>query len=296
MDNKQPTKKISTGGDRISMLPEDIIHNILYGLRSTKQVVQCSILSKTWVRLVQSYPIDLEFHHTDKYAPGKSQRTLAAALLKKFSTVKYVLAIRIKIAFCSKDFYPKFLDRVLDLASNFSLLREIDIKFGGGCYYYKVDSPGYAIPKSFFTPNGKQFANLNILKLEDCSLYLYKNLGSNFSCLGSSLKVLCLERVYFSDGIVDSMIEHASLLETLTLKNIKNCSWKLRIRNHPNLKVLKAEILHLDLLEIGGIHSLKEVDLIGISWTDFKMWSTPNLKVLQLHSCQGNIFFVKFFF
>ncbi|CAN0914272.1 hypothetical protein LINGRAHAP2_LOCUS28453 [Linum grandiflorum] len=77
------------------------------------------------------------------------------------------------------------------------------------------------------------------------------------------------------------MIDHASLLETLILKDMDNWSRNFRIQNHPNLKVLITANLSLNLFEIGGIHSLEEVCLFAISSTDLKMWSTPNLKVLR---------------
>ncbi|CAN0914353.1 hypothetical protein LINGRAHAP2_LOCUS28515 [Linum grandiflorum] len=300
--NKPSAKKLRTTAtisgqeveDRISTLPDEIIiHEILGRLQpSPEQVAQFNILSKRWSHLIQSYPI-LEYHETYSRSSGRERRH-AAAILDKFSkgNLFCVEVVRMETRVCCSQFYYDFYDRILGFAAEFPLLREIDIDFGCG----RCNSPGYrtpilsiivySIPESFFTPNGKQFARLDILKLKSCSFWRYENVAlANFSCLGSSLKVLCLERVEFPNvEILHSMIDHATRLETLTLNDIPidTLSKKFQIRNHPNLKILNLFQFHFKNLEIGGIDSLEEVRLIGKNTKDFKMWSTPNLKVLHI--------------
>ncbi|CAN1228750.1 hypothetical protein LINPERPRIM_LOCUS3015, partial [Linum perenne] len=86
-----------------------------------------------------------------------------------------------------------------------------------------------------------------------------------------------------NEGILHRIIHEASLLETLTLISITvTPDWKLQVRNHPNLKLLKVQHLglDLDLFEIRGIQSLEEVRVIGTHMKEFRIWSTPNLKVV----------------
>ncbi|CAN0914347.1 hypothetical protein LINGRAHAP2_LOCUS28513 [Linum grandiflorum] len=198
--------------------------------------------------------------------------------------------LRMETFLCS-PFYYDFYDRILGLAAESPLLREIDIDFGcGRCHSPDCGMPDksvveYSIPESFFTPNGKQFARLDTLKLQFCAFWLYENLAlTNFSCLGSSLKVLSLQHVQFPNAeIFYSMIDHASLLENLTLNDIRIGSpMKFQIQNKPNLKILNLSELYLDTLEIGGIDSLEEFRVTGTHTEEFKMSSTPNLKVLHI--------------
>ncbi|CAN0879714.1 hypothetical protein LINGRAHAP2_LOCUS13237 [Linum grandiflorum] len=272
------------GEDRISTLPNEIIHQILYRLESGKQVAQLNILSKTWSNLIQSYPV-LEFRAT---TPLREQRD-AAAILKKLSQgTDLVEIVRIDTRLC-KGFYYDFPERIWSFVAEFARLRELDIDFRDDSICCCCCSIVYTIPESFFTPNGKQFARLEILKLWNCGFDPYENLGC-FSGLGSSLKVLCLHCVIFPNAeILNSMIDHASLLETLTLDNldIDSDEWKLLIRNHPNLKIIQLSDLYIDLLEIGGIHSLKEVRVIRTTMEGFKIWSTPNLKVVHCEGVKG---------
>ncbi|CAN0879715.1 hypothetical protein LINGRAHAP2_LOCUS13238 [Linum grandiflorum] len=263
--------EIIEGEDRISRLPNEIIHQILDRLEYREKVAQLNILSKTWSNLIQSYPV-LEFRVTTKW---REERDAAGT--------DFVEIFRIDTRLC-EDFQDDFRNQILSFVAEFALLREFDIDFGAGpcgcCSPPGFPETGvivYCIPESFFTPNGKQFARLEILKLQYCRFDLYKNLAIASSCftgLGSSLKVLCLDYVRFpNDGILNSMIDHASLLETLTLENIYIDSPKceLRIRNHPNLKIIQLFGLYIHLLEIGGIHSLKEVRVIRTLLEGFKM-------------------------
>ncbi|CAN1123035.1 hypothetical protein LINPERHAP2_LOCUS1637 [Linum perenne] len=250
-NNHQATHRIVEEGeeeDRISSLPDEIIHQILARLRSPKQVAQFNTLSRRWPRILSSYSMLL--------------------------SVIDVESISIQTDYTWKS-YLDFHDRILELASEFSP-REMDISFG----YHP--SPAYEIPRGFFSQNGKQFIRLDVLKLKYCRFDLYTDLTANFSCLDSSLKVLCLEVVVFpNEGILHSIIHEASLLETLTLKKIiVTPDWKLQVRNHPNLKFLKVDELCLDLFEIGGIQSLEEVCVIRTRMKEFRIWSTPNVKVV----------------
>ncbi|CAN1250764.1 F-box protein At3g60790 [Linum perenne] len=296
MKEKQPkTISPTVAGDRISTIPDELIHKILGQLRSKKAVTQTSILSKRWTQLFRSYPI-LEFEEEYIYYFScrsliESQERLLAATVDTFSIIT-MSAVRVQMVQCAKS-YICLLDRILDLAlaaAEFSL-EEIDIKFGHGRDYYSVDYQIilYSIPRSFFSTS-KQFLRLTVLKLSDCKFDLYSK-DCNFSCLGSSLKVLYLENVYFPDvTILNSMISGASLLETLTLEddidfgNDDDKVQRFQIRNHPCLKLVDAsDLSNFKGFEITGAPSLVQVRLPYIGYLDdFQISMTPNLKLLYM--------------
>ncbi|CAN1123105.1 Putative FBD-associated F-box protein At5g22720 [Linum perenne] len=274
--------------DPFSSLPDEIIHQILARLQSPEQVAQFNTLSRKWARILSSYP-NIEYKENYYREEEPKQRFLTAMLKKLSQRTAPIDAIRIEIDFCS-EFYTDFHDRFLDSAAKFSPL-EIDISFGcgycnsPGCTTPSRDTIEYEIPRGFFSSNGKQFVRLNVLKLKYCRF----DQSANFSCLGSSLKVLCLEQVIFpNEGILHTLIHEASLLETLTLKDIwARYHFKLQVRNHPNLKLLEVDQLGLDLLEMGGIQSLEEVRVTDTYIEDFRIWSVPNLKLVY---SEGEIF------
>ncbi|CAN1754037.1 F-box protein At1g60400 [Linum perenne] len=86
--------------DRISSLPDEILHEILNRLCSRKQFAKAALLSKRWKHLWLSYPV-LEFYRTD-YAYGAPSRStmdsfIAAATRKLSSSglTSYIKSFRI---------------------------------------------------------------------------------------------------------------------------------------------------------------------------------------------------------
>ncbi|CAL1397838.1 unnamed protein product [Linum trigynum] len=51
------------GEDRISQLPEEIIHSILNRLKSPEEAAGTSVLSRRWLQLWRRYPF-FEFKHS----------------------------------------------------------------------------------------------------------------------------------------------------------------------------------------------------------------------------------------
>ncbi|CAN1266424.1 F-box/LRR-repeat protein 25 [Linum perenne] len=73
----------STGADRISELPDEIIHEILDRLKYPRLRAQSSLLSRRWKQIWLSYPI-LEFHcHESLYYSAKLKSFVAAAVARK---------------------------------------------------------------------------------------------------------------------------------------------------------------------------------------------------------------------
>ncbi|CAI0416529.1 unnamed protein product [Linum tenue] len=120
--------------DRISNLPDEVIHEILALLNSPQEAAKSSILSSTWFRLWRSYPI-LEFHDTH-FKSTQSVKGFVSTAREKFSrrsdgTLIPMKAVRIKFNVQKKwplEICSAFLDDMLELVANRSHPpQEIDI-------------------------------------------------------------------------------------------------------------------------------------------------------------------------
>ncbi|CAI0389408.1 unnamed protein product, partial [Linum tenue] len=67
--------------DRISQLPDEIIHKILARVEPSKEDAKTSVLSQRWADLWQSYPV-LEFHDT-QFPSIQSAKRFAESATKK---------------------------------------------------------------------------------------------------------------------------------------------------------------------------------------------------------------------
>ncbi|CAN1843892.1 hypothetical protein LINPERHAP1_LOCUS37282 [Linum perenne] len=129
MENKQAAaaddQKLQE--NRLSALPDELIHHILAHLQSPKQAVKLlTLLSNRWIEIWRSYPI---FEIEQDYPYRRTRFT--AAVMEKFSQQQgsiAMAAVRVKIH-RHADFCPDFLDPVFDLADKFSP-PELDITFG----------------------------------------------------------------------------------------------------------------------------------------------------------------------
>ncbi|CAN1266417.1 F-box/LRR-repeat protein 25 [Linum perenne] len=86
----------SNGADRISELPDEIVHEILDRLKNPRLRAKLSLLSRRWMQIWLSYPI-LEFHgdKSFNYSAKLKSFVAAAAARKRIKALrissKYVL-------------------------------------------------------------------------------------------------------------------------------------------------------------------------------------------------------------
>ncbi|CAN0914302.1 Putative F-box/LRR-repeat protein At3g28410 [Linum grandiflorum] len=247
--------------DRISSLPDVIIHDILYRLRSPKESAKTVVLSKRWMHLWLSYPY-LEFEEGEgSYLSHKSLNKFVAASSKKFSQIQTSCpAVRISIRCGCETWMSFLLDSILNFAAGLSP-HEIDIRCDDRGYIDLCD--GCPIPPWLLLDN--RFNHLEVLKLDHFDFSRFSN-DNSFSCLGSSLKVLCLHNVSFppEGRILTNLISGASRLETLNANSIRGME-KFEIRQHPTLKMIEVGSLAADSVSIG----------------------TTSLEILELRNCSG---------
>ncbi|CAN0892768.1 Putative F-box/LRR-repeat protein At3g28410 [Linum grandiflorum] len=256
--------------DRISNLPDEIIHEILYRLRAPKQQAQLAILSNRWSHIWRSFPV-LDFN-LGEWPIGKEEKLkkFLTAAAEKFSDVQHAAAVRIRL---NEQWEPHLLVGLLGFVSRGT--QELRLK----SYPYLR----YAlILQGIFDHD--RFRSLKVVKLQYCRFIS----GSSVR-FGASLQVLSLKSISFpqenneGDEIVNSIIEDASHLETLTLSMVYGIR-RLQIQDHPNLKILKASrFTCCGDFKVSGAGSLEILHVYYQSEERFQVSLPPNNNVKVLH-------------
>ncbi|CAL1393542.1 unnamed protein product [Linum trigynum] len=286
--------------DRISALPDEILHDILSRLDSQKLVGKATVLSKRWAGLWFSYPT-LELNGDD-FRYKESLKSFAASAAKKLSSFQqqndtnpHLAAVTIKFnsGGWMGDHYSDFCTTILDDLLGFVAKnppKKID-----------VVASHYSIPREFLLPaGGGQLSRIKDLSLQNCNFDSYANLfteddkNSNpFDCLRGSLRKLRLVNVKFPDGgrILNSIIAGASLLEELTLffQGVQ----RIQVRDLPNLKHLKLfpnDPVDFDIawphrsIEDGAMAIVLTPDLTSVEITTARACAFTNWEVEDLIS------------
>ncbi|CAN1180098.1 F-box/FBD/LRR-repeat protein At1g51370 [Linum perenne] len=270
MRKKNKSSSIADGSsteydDRISSLPDEILHEILDCLRSHKQAAKSSLLSKRWNHLLLSYPV-LEFDCTD-YVYGQSLTSMMASFIaaarRKLSSSglnSYIKSLRI----VSRD--SAFIEAILDLIQSREP-EEIDMTL---CR----DS---VIPTLLLNSS-----RLRTLKLAGCKL-----LEDQYKMM--NLRMIHLSNVNIDNRALSSMIAAAPLLEKLTLKDLYTSN-RLELCNHANLKHLQISDVWNNSIEIvvGALDSLETLSLCWLTCHDLELCSSelPSLKSLEIEHCR----------
>ncbi|CAN0914615.1 hypothetical protein LINGRAHAP2_LOCUS28675 [Linum grandiflorum] len=282
-------KKRSVGPektDRISSLPDDIIHQILGRTEIPFKIsAQLSVLSKRWNHIYHSCPIlilDGESKQTEEFIAATEackklfQRRSRSSIPTESITI---------IEPWRKPSPDGFLDEIVDLTAKISP-REVDLDLA------TIHSNRYVIPRRFLIrqrnyddddDDNQFFRRLTKLKLKECSFRAYQAIETpNFQGLGISLTELNLVSMSFpEDGILDAMVSAACRLEKLCLGWIDGIK-RFRVKDHPSLKLIAAKKLDLEEFEIAGVDSLATLEIFRMRIGCFRVSSTPNLKHLDI--------------
>ncbi|CAN1180101.1 F-box/FBD/LRR-repeat protein At5g53840 [Linum perenne] len=254
--------------DRISSLPDEILHEILNRLRSHKQFAKAALLSKRWKHLWLSYPV-LEFYCRD-YADGEPSRStmdsFIAAATRKLSSSglnSYIKSFR--IVSCDSA----FIRAIFDLIQN-TQPEEIEMILG-------IES---VIPAPLLNSSSR----LRALKLAGCKL-----LEDQYKMI--NLRVIHLSCVSINHRVLNSVVAAAPLLEELILMDLHSVK-KVEVCNHANLKHL--QIWHMwdhhqpFQIVVGALDSLETMSLSRLHRHDLEIICSselPSLKSLEMANC-----------
>ncbi|CAN1751737.1 F-box/FBD/LRR-repeat protein At4g00160 [Linum perenne] len=191
--------------DRISELPDEILHKILWNVTSSKQVTKTSVLSRRWQSLWGTYP-DVEF---DKEEYGGRHGSIITAAFHKFVDA-------------SIEKFPP-IQRLLKLASARNA-ESVTILSGRDIFLpYQLLSDSCA--KS--------------LRLKGIVFDLDKYSDSPLSF--TSLRTLELEPIVFdNEQSFTSLVASCPFLETLIIGGIREVR-KLLVSNVPNLEYFRID-------------------------------------------------------
>ncbi|KAL3634858.1 hypothetical protein CASFOL_021912 [Castilleja foliolosa] len=255
--------------DRLSQLPQPILHNIL-SLLSQRDAVRTSVLSKSW-RYLWHGRLNVEFR--DHWFPRKKvllsflDRTLQRYLDQNLTLQKFLV-----------DMYHYEVDFVL-LQKWIPLLimnicvRSFNISFHESSIFFPL-------PLVVF-----QSESLVELHLQRCDLSILK---STHNVMLNNLQTLHLEEVDITDKIFEKIISGCPLIENLdVLKCIGMKSIKLH--KHHNIKDFCCSVDEQTIIEIEDPHTLESFNIQNYCPDWFLPHTNmhfPHLKSLKLHRVQ----------
>ncbi|CAN1180015.1 F-box protein At5g03100 [Linum perenne] len=257
--------------DRISSLPDDILHEILDRVGCQYQCAEAALVSKRWNHLWLSYP-SLEFDgndYTNGSPPRSTMKSFIAAATRKFSSssgLNYIKSVRI----VSRD--SAFIEAILDLIQSREP-EEISMS---------LRSSDSVIPTLLLNSS-----RLRTLKLVFCKLLeqdQYKMIN---------LRMIHLFSVSINNRALNSMIAAAPLLEKLTLVNIDSIK-RVEVCNNANLKHLQIKHIFMkrtyEIVLVGALDSLETLSLSLLNCHDMEMICSslvlPSLKSLEIRDCR----------
>ncbi|CAN0914419.1 F-box/FBD/LRR-repeat protein At2g04230 [Linum grandiflorum] len=240
---KQPNELTATvGEDRISRLPDEILHSILFRLGHSKEAGQKIILSKKWRRVWHSYPV-VHFDLYSRYSRSDLEK-FSHSTIERFSRDSLLAMETLKlqsVVYEAGTVSCPVVDRLLDLASE-RKAEEIEVIASSYCY-----EPGLSLPyRVLFNSTVKTLRLSRVLFALDNYKYDIP-LSHSHTCLRS----LYLYSVEFQDQeLLMNLISNSPLLETLQLIRIVCKFSKLQLSTLTNLKKLDIVNCWLEKIEI----------------------------------------------
>ncbi|CAN0914356.1 F-box/FBD/LRR-repeat protein At5g53840 [Linum grandiflorum] len=256
----QPKNLTAAGIDRISELPDEIVHSIFRHIASSKEIVQTAALSSRWRNLWRSYPV-VEFNSrtTESFQQFVDETT------KNFSPDRLlrIEALKLSLYLYNVDIRSSYLVQLLDIAAT-NNAEYIAIKV-------KVDNcKGYVghlypwLPLDSLSNSSARTLHLEKINFKSKKKADHYDLHLSLD----SLLHLHLESVRFSNPrLFASLLASSPLLETLEVIRYVD---GMRNVNLPNLKTLK-------------IYSITDLELRD--WVFMEEFIAPQLNTLEIDNC-----------
>ncbi|CAN1266268.1 F-box/LRR-repeat protein At3g03360 [Linum perenne] len=263
----------SRGDDRISELPDEIIHDILDRLRSPETAAKSTSLSRRWMHIWRSYPIlEFDYHPSEYYHSSEKLQSFVAAVSRKFSSSQLIRIKAVRVYSECHDFMGVVLNLIVNREPE-----EIVLK-GDSNKRYQL------LPAQL-----NNNSNLRILYVYACNFWEFPA-DNHLDIMTSNLRVLSLHTLNIDEQLVNAMIAGAPLLEELSLSFLYPKIKRLYICNNPNLKIL--EICHCHGQEFIQISETKSLEVLSIdqslisSDADISPLQFPSLKSLDIRAYQ----------
>ncbi|CAN0877112.1 Putative F-box/FBD/LRR-repeat protein At3g49030 [Linum grandiflorum] len=278
MKNEEAVSPAAAAVDRISELPDEILHLILRSLNTHEEAGRSSILSRRWLHLWSTYPVvDFRYHPEDKLTSFRFER-FAAATSKRLQVVvpPFLLdTFNITLGYFFMDEWTKrdwlpCAKLLLQSGSNRSPLKVV----------LKNNLPNSS---SSLDPIGL-FMNCGRTRFLDLARFDLSRWGSSETCL-DNLQELCLDDVQLAEESFPSRLASARRLEKLSLQRIRG----IRIldiceSNFPSLKSLSFRDSCLDggvVLQLSSAQLLQTFRFEGNTKL-LTVVSAPNVTSLEL--------------
>ncbi|KAL3634857.1 hypothetical protein CASFOL_021911 [Castilleja foliolosa] len=260
--------------DRLSQLPQPILHNIL-SLISQKDAVRTSVLSKSW-RYLWHGRLNVEFRDRDHWFSRNKKiwsfidKTLQRYLDQNLSLQKFI----VDIFYYDVDFV--LLKKWIHMVIMNMGVRSLNLIFG-------MNSIVFPLPLVVF-----QSESLVELHLQRCDL---STLESTDNVMLNNLQTLRLHGVNITDEIFEKLIlgcpliENLDMLKCIGLKSIK-------LHKHHNIKDFGCSVNVPLIIEIEDPHALESLRIENCCHNWFlphKNMHFPHLKSLTLQRVKLNI-------
>ncbi|XP_031269574.1 F-box/FBD/LRR-repeat protein At4g26340-like isoform X1 [Pistacia vera] len=222
--------------DRISALPDEILHHIL-SFVSLKQAVRTSVLSKSWKETWHTCPIlVLEDHpHRDIARVKEVLKFMEQTLLNRHMEMISLRKLMISLAWFWDDKFAALVDRCVCFAIG-SNVKELKLRFP---FFWGR----YNLPQIVFCAK-----SINVLELDHCTLSPPR-IGVQLS-----LRKLCLVGVYVDDQMIENLFARCPLIECLTIESSKGFK---------SLELFSLRKLHE--VEISSNAELKKVEINALN-------------------------------
>ncbi|CAI0468375.1 unnamed protein product [Linum tenue] len=296
------------GEDRISQLPEEIIHAILNRLESPEKAAGTSVLSRRWLQLWRRYPFfesPLSKSNTKfrSFVASSSRKLLFSSSSNDHSWCAAIQDFRISVQ--DDGFEKEDLDRLLSLIADhadrllLSLLSPVK-------FVLRVDPrrtrPSYSLLR---VPN---WSRTKSITLAGCDLS--NNRSNNGLASLPNLESLRLEVVDLSERLLHCFLDNAPRLVELELWGVYGID-RLEVVSSPRLRSLRLSCIYRSknrcqrmrslrisspeletLLMSSGLEELEidAPDLVSLSWTVLPDDPVTKVNLVNLAStCRSEI-------
>ncbi|CAN0923112.1 hypothetical protein LINGRAHAP2_LOCUS33408 [Linum grandiflorum] len=281
---KRRKKTISPAAvDRISELPEEIIHLILERLPCHEQAAKTSILSRRWLHLWRSYPL-VEFHVSTMQKFRRRFRSFAASTSKRLLAPSTPLTLD---SFIISLESPKMLGRgfsQLLSSASIGVDDDDDVARSPLKVVLMTSSTTVSLPLGFEGGKLLNCGRTRFLDLRGFDLSRMHNLKTRLD----NLRELCMYRTRVSDQSFPSCLANASHHEKLGLESIDGIN-RLDISacNFPSLKSLsfnrQSRTDGLQQLQLSSAPLLHSITFRGTSMNVVTSLSAPSVEFLDFN-------------